>query len=44
MVVRNEDVPERGQVDAGEDELPSHPIAAIDNVRGSIANDDLRSR
>jgi hypothetical protein len=44
MVVRDEYVPERGQGDACEDELASNPIAAIDNVGSSIANDDLRSR
>jgi hypothetical protein len=44
MVVRDEHVPERCQRDACEDELASDPIAAIDDVGSSIADDDLCSR
>jgi hypothetical protein len=44
MMVRDEDVAERRQGDSCEDELASDTIAAIDDVRGPIADDDLRSR
>jgi hypothetical protein len=44
MVVCDEDVPERGQRDAGDYQLSSDPVAAIDNIGRSTPYDDLRCR
>ena len=41
MVVRHEDVAQRGQWHVRQDKLTSHAVAAVDDIRGVVPDDDL---
>jgi hypothetical protein len=44
MLVRQEDVAQGGQGHVGEYELSGYAVAAIDDIRSVIADNDLRGR
>jgi hypothetical protein len=41
MVMRDEDVPQRGQRHSRECKLPRHAVAAINHIRDGVADDHL---
>jgi hypothetical protein len=44
VVVRHEDVPERGQRDIRHHKLASHAVATVDDIRDVVPDDDLSRR
>jgi hypothetical protein len=44
MLVRQEDVAQGGQGHVGEYKLPGYAVAAVDDIRSVIADNDLRGR
>ena len=41
MLVRQKDVAQRGQWDAGKDKLTCHTVAAVNHISGVVPDDDL---
>src|SRR4051812_7207835 len=42
MLMRHEQVAQRGQWHIRKDKLTGHAVAAVDDIRGVVADDDLR--